>query len=446
MPSTRPYSLKIMLLPQGLQEELSGLLDNHTVDPVKESENALIKLIEGGYDLVIAKSGREMVQYVQYMAAVDPRVEIFLVGVSESEALDTIKRGASACFGLPLDKERFAESLEEVAVQAAIRNETDEIEKLLVEKYTFAGVVAKNPQMLDAFRFLRKIAPYFKTVTITGETGTGKEAMARALHAISPAAKEPFVACNCGGMVETLIESELFGHVKGAFTGADADKKGMFEAAGSGVLFLDEIGDMPLSFQPHLLRVLQNGEFRKVGGPKTLMANCRVIAATNRDLANEVREGRFREDLFYRLTPLTLTVPPLRERKDDIQLLSRHILERFSSKTGKKVDGISRPAQKALLSYDWPGNVRELENAIEYAAILASEPFLKAEHLPATVTAIGPERPALEAHSSGTLEEVVKRHILSTLAASAGNRSEAARVLGISRRALLRKLEKYSIS
>lgn len=430
-------ALKILLHCTAHSRWFEGQLKGHEVHGLKEGENILIKLMEGAYDLVIIDCGMELVRDI---VAIDPGVDIFLVGRSESEALEMIKHGASACFGLPVDEERFRKSLEAVCEQVAIRDETDDLENQLLRKYTFAGVVARNPLMLDCFRFLRKIAPYFRTVTITGETGTGKEAVARALHSISPAPESPFVPCNCGGLVENLVESEFFGHVKGAFTGADADKKGLFEAAGNGVLFLDEIGDLPLSFQPHLLRVLQTWEFRKVGSPKTIKASCRVVAATNKDLAREVKEGRFREDLYYRLTPLTLTVPPLRERKDDIPLLGRFMVQRFSERTGKKVHGISRPAQKALLSYDWPGNVRELENAVEHAAILASEPYIITDHLPRIVTAnnakgVAPVR----------LEDLITEHIAKVLNMCSGNRSEAAKVLGISRRSLLRRLEKYSI-
>lgn len=429
--------LKILLLCPRHFEGLDRLLAGHEVHSFKDDAQALVKMMEEAYDLVILDGGMD---FVRDVVAIDPRADIFLVGRSESEALEAIKQGASACFSLPIDAAKFEKSIAAICEQVALRDETDDLENQLVKKYTFEGVVARNPLMLDCFRFLRKIAPYFKTVTITGETGTGKEAIARSLHSISPASKSPFVPCNCGGLIESLIESEFFGHVKGAFTGADADKKGLFEAAGDGILFLDEIGDLPLSFQPHLLRVLQNWEFRKVGSPKVLKSSCKVIAATNKDLAKEVKEGRFREDLFYRLTPLTVTVPPLRERKDDIPLMGRYIVQKFAERTGKRVQGLSRPAQKSLLSYDWPGNVRELENAVEHAAILASEPYLKPEHLPLSVTSN---------HSPGVapakLEDLIREHITTTLKKCAGNRSEAAKVLDITRRSLLRRLEKYSI-
>lgn len=429
--------LKVLLQSRKVADQVTGHLAGHEIEVLKDPSNVFIKVIEGNYDLVILEDET----IISAVSSMDPRTEIFVLCDCQ-DAIEAIKKGATACFTAPVDAERFRKSLESVSEQVNVCNETDELERRLVEKYTFAGVVARNPQMLDVFRFLRKIAPYYKAVTIMGETGTGKEAIAKALHSISPWAKLPFVACNCGGLVESLVESEFFGHVKGAFTGADSDKTGVFEAAGEGVVFLDEIGDLPVSFQPHLLRVLQNGEFRKLGSHKVLKASCRVIAATNKDLAEEVREGRFREDLYYRLTPFTINIPPLRERKDDIQLLCRFILDRFQDRNGKRMSGISRPAQKALMYYDWPGNVRELENVIEHAAILASETYIKDEHLPRH---IGGKKTFQKTDAPRTLDDFIREHISSVLKECNGNRSQAARLLGISRGALLRKLARYSI-
>jgi two-component system response regulator HydG len=249
--------------------------------------------------------------------------------------------------------------------------------------------------------------------------------------------------------VETLIESELFGHQKGSFTGAIKDKIGLFEAAREGTLFLDEIGDLPLSFQPHLLRVLQSGEFRPVGSHHVLQSRCKIIAATGKDLKGEIGSGRFREDLFYRLTPLTIHIPPLRERKDDIPLLSRFLLKKYNAETGKAIRGISRPAQHLLLSYDWPGNIRELENVINQAVILAEDSFIGPNHLPAYLRepAANLRVPASKRTTAGddSLALVVKAHIEMVLEQCRGNKSRAAVRLGVSRRALFRKLEKYGI-
>ncbi len=434
--------LRILLFSNTPAQKILDLLTGNSVDKLGKKDEVILKAMSGSYELVILENGMDLIPAI---SAADPRAEIFIIGESTLDAIDALNKGAAACFTYPIEEGRFKKAVEAVAAQVHLMNETDELEKQLVEKYTYAGIVARNPQMIEVFRFLRKIAPYYKVVTITGETGTGKEAIAKALHALNSSSR-PFVACNCGGLVENLVESELFGHTKGAFTGADTDKTGVFEAAGDGVVFLDEIGDLPLSFQPHLLRVLQNGEFRKLGSTRPLKAACKVIAATNKDLQKEVREGRFREDLYFRLTPLTIHVPPLRERKDDIPLLCRFIIDKFQRSTGKKMLGISRPAQKALMSYEWPGNVRELENVIEHAAILASEPFVNQEHLPDHIKG----RPGAVAASSSSspkdLETVLRGHITAILRECGGNRTQAAKVLGMSRSALLRKIEKYSIN
>ena len=344
---------------------------------------------------------------------------------------------------MPLNNlESLKKTIDNINEEIKLRIETAELEKQLYTKYTFKGVVGKNPKMLEIFNFMRRIAPYFQTVTIIGETGTGKEGIAKAIQLLSPVAKYPFITCNSGSLGKELIESELFGHKRGSFTGAIADKSGLFAAAGEGIIFLDEIGELPLQIQPHLLRVLQDGEYRRVGSNQTMKANCKVIAATNCNLLEEVKNGRFREDLYYRLTPLTITLPPLRERKDDISLLCRHFLENFSKRTGKKILGISRPAQTALFNYDWPGNVRTLENVLERASMLTSESFIRLEDLPAYISETNNKKPVLQ----DSIDDIVKKHVIEVLHECSGNRSKAAEKLKISRRALLRKIEKYNIS
>lgn len=399
------------------------------------------RVSKGCYDIVLLENRMESLKDVK---EADPRSEVFLIGSAGIDEVEAVKLGASAYFTEPVDFERLRTAVMVVNDLARSRKETAQLETQLSAKYTFAGVIGRNPQMLEIFSLLRRISPYFKTVTIMGETGTGKEEIAKALHNVSPSASKPFVACNCGGLVEHLIESELFGHKKGAFTGAINDKAGIFEAAGDGTVFLDEIGDLPLLYQPHLLRVLQTGEFRRVGSTQTQKAKCRVIAATNKDLVKETKEGRFREDLFFRLTPLTIQVPPLRDRKDDIPLISRALLNRFTNRTGKKVSGISRQAQAAMITYNWPGNVRELENVIEQAAMLSTEPFIRHEYLPQHIS----NQKSVNAGNGQfkTLDELIKEHIETALRQCASNKTNAAKALGISRRAFFRKLEKYGIA
>lgn len=431
-------TLKVLLAIRNPSEEILTALRGQQLDTLPEGESLTEHVARNNYHLILLEGDVESLPSIK---AADPRAEIIMFKKEEEDFIEAVKHGASACFTFPVDTERLREAVIRIQDMAEMRRETAELEKLLSSKYTFAGIIGKNPRMLDIFSFIGHIAPYYRTVTIMGETGSGKEVIAKAIHASSPAAKNPFIVCNCGGFVENLIESELFGHKKGSFTGAVTDKVGLFEAAGEGTIFLDEIGELPLSFQPHFLRVLENGEFKKVGSNQMSKARCRVIAATNRDLRTKVKEGRFREDLFFRLTRLTIEVPPLRDRKDDILLLSRHLLDRFNERSGKRVFGISRPAQSALMRHNWPGNVRELENVIEEAAILTTESFIRLQDLPSYIRESGNgESPFLM-----NLSEMEKRHIQTVLQQCGNNRTRAAEVLGISRRALLRKIEKFGM-
>jgi DNA-binding NtrC family response regulator len=431
--------LRMFLSVKHANKSVLPLLDGHRVDVHNGSGSLQQQVALGNYNLVLLEGDSSVVPSIKLA---DPRVEVILIGNHGEDEVEAIREGAWAYFTMPVDLDRLKATIDDIVDMFDIRSETARLEEQLDSKYIFAGIVARNPKMLEICSFIRRIAPYFKMVTIIGETGTGKEVVARALHSLSARAKDPMLVCNCGGFVETLVESELFGHKQGSFTGAIKDKVGLFEAAGEGTLFLDEIGELPLSFQPHLLRVLQNGEFRPIGSHQALYSRCRVVSATSKNLHQEVKNGKFREDLFYRVTPLVINIPPLRERKDDIPLLSRFILNKSNVATGKKILGISRSAQAALISHDWPGNVRELENVIEQAVILATESFIKPEHLPVYL-----REPALRQVAIGTsLAEVIRKHLEATLSICEGNKSEAARRLGLSRRALLRWIEKYAIS
>ncbi len=431
----------LLIFKKSPSQEVLDIFSGQKVEAYSGEEPLLQKIKRNNYTLVVLEGKKELINEIK---AADPRVEVFFLGDETMDAVEAIRDGATACFPAPLDVERLKREVAGIRDLVVIRRETADLERQLAEKYTFSGVVGKNPQMLEIFNFLRRIAPYFKCVTITGETGSGKEEIAKALHNISPGQNHPFVTCNCAALVESLLESELFGHAKGAFTGAISDKEGIFEAAGEGTVFLDEVGDLPPSFQPHLLRVLQSGDFKRVGSPKPMKARCRVIAATNRDLAVDVKSGRFREDLYFRLTPLTVKVPPLRERVDDIALLTRHILNKFQKRTGKKIYGFSMQAQSALLTYDWPGNVRELENVIENIAILTNSAFVSIEDLPPNIRAAKTKTQANPA--SMTLEDVQRLHIENVLKQCSGSKTDAATALGISRRALFRKMEKYGLN
>ncbi|MEW6052553.1 MAG: sigma-54 dependent transcriptional regulator [Nitrospirota bacterium] len=434
--------LKILYALKSPSEEILSLLKGHQIDAFSGDQSFNEAVSKNNYDLILLE---EEIDSIMQIKATDPRAEVILFGDHEANAVEAISAGAFAYFTLPVDNMgRIQETIDIVSDIVKTKTEVAELENQLTSKYTFAGVVGKNPQMLDIFTFMRRIAPYFRVVTIMGETGTGKEKIAKTLHEVSPAAKHPFITVNCGALGKNLIESELFGHRKGSFTGALADKTGLFEAAGEGTIFLDEIGELPLAIQPHLLRVLQDGEFRPIGSTRTIKAKCNIIAATNRDLIADVKKERFREDLFYRLTPLTITLPPLRTRKDELPHLCRHFLRNFSNKTGKKIFGISRPSQAALFAHDWPGNVRMLESVLEHAAIMTKENFIRLEDLPSYIISENPNEEQVTLPLS--LDDVIKTHIEKVLRDCDGNRSKAAEKLNINRNALLRKMKRYSIT
>jgi two-component system, NtrC family, response regulator PilR len=322
-------------------------------------------------------------------------------------------------------------------------------------QHGFAGIIGRSPAMLEVFRLVEMVCRTNSTILITGESGTGKELVARAIHDLSLRRSRPFVAVNCGAMPEALLESELFGHVRGAFTGADKDKKGLIEAADGGTVFLDEIGEMPATMQVKLLRVLQERQFRPVGGTEEFAADIRVIAATNRDLTKQVAEGKFREDLFYRLNVIPVKMPPLRGRAEDVQLIAEHFLAKYTREMNKTIDGFSADAVAALSAYHWPGNVRELENVVERAVALESERHVAVATLPENVRS-GHSLP-VQANSTGDpiaeggfnlerhLQDIERSHLERALERSGGVQTRAADVLGLSFRQFRYLAKKYGL-
>ncbi len=319
--------------------------------------------------------------------------------------------------------------------------------KQLSERYASSGLVGHSRHMLALYKEIARVAPYRSTVLIIGESGTGKELVARAIHTNGPRAAQNFIAVNCGALTETLLEAELFGHARGSFTGAVADKKGLFEEAEGGSVFLDEIGETSAALQVKLLRALQEGEIRRVGSTKAVKVDARVIAATNRNLETEVKAGRFREDLYYRLSVITLEVPPLRDRREDLPLLAAHFLRRTCDETGKRAS-LSEEALDALRSYGWSGNVRELENSIEHAVLHSRGQVITVEDLPARIRT-PQEAPVSLAEKLfadlPSLEEIERRYLLHVLEAVSGNRTRAAEVLQIDRRTLYRMAERFGV-
>lgn len=350
---------------------------------------------------------------------------------TEAGALAAVARGASDLLAKPLDPSKVQQLVSGLIAQAETRRHTQELDNELLEAYQFQGMVGRSPRMLEVFARVRRVAPLFQTVLVTGPTGTGKELIARALHNLSPRSREKFVVCNCSALTETLLESQLFGHVKGAFTGATQDRAGLFEHAHLGTLFLDEIGELSLAAQAKLLRILQSQELQRVGSPLTIKVDVHVIAATNRNVRELAARGQFREDLFYRLSMIEIQLPPLADRKEDLPLLQRYFLQHFSTKYNKKLNGISRRTQILLARHSWPGNVRELENVIGNACIMAQGKVVVDTDLPEAirVQVVRPEKGA----GSLTLEEVQSRHLEYVLKLVDGNKARAAELLGVSR-------------
>lgn len=384
-------------------------------------------------------------EVLQKIVAVDPGAEVILMTANYSTdlAVEAIQKGACDFVTKPLDLERLRSRVKQLLVDAEVRRRALQLDYELLANYEVEGMIGRSPLVLDVTAKLRRIAPHFRSVLLTGQTGTGKELAARALHRFSPGASKPFAVCNCSAIVDTLFESELFGYVRGAFTGANQDKIGLFEFANGGTVFLDEIGELPLGAQAKLLRVLQNQEVQRVGSPVPRKVEVRVVAATNRDLRAMVAEKRFRDDLYYRLAMVEVTLPRLADRKEDLPLLQRHFLERFAAQYNKDISGITRRGQALLARYHWPGNVRELENVIGSACMLAQGPAIDINDLPEhirTGTASDPDDDDMV-----SLEAVEHRHVLRVLAAVDGNKNRAAEILGISRATLYNILAKIGI-
>src|SRR5215472_1984237 len=365
-------------------------------------------------------------------------------------AIDAMKAGAYDYVSKPFKPDEIVLVLRKAEERETLRRENRALKEQIQKDNQFESILAKSREMLEIFRTISKIAEFKTTVLITGESGTGKELVARAIHTRSSRKSAPFVAINCGAIPENLLESELFGHKKGAFTDATTDRRGLFEEADGGTLFLDEIGELPLGLQVKLLRALQEDTIRRLGDSKDVQVDVRIIAATHRDLAADVQAGRFREDLFYRINVLSIPIPPLRSRREDIGLLIDHFLARNNARLGTRVRGVSSEARKLLLEYAWPGNVRELENTIERAMVLAETDILQVGDLPERIReALDPVQVQLASgelsikKTTAAIEQILIRRALQK---TKGNRTRAADLLEISHRALLYKIKDYKIT
>lgn len=427
----------------------------YDVQTASSAEEALERVETFGPDFVLADvrmpgmSGIELCRELKGRSSSATVIVMSAYG-SLDLAVEAMKAGAYDYVAKPFKQDEVLIALHKAEERETLRRENKALREAVRKKHQFDALIAKSELMKQVFKTIDKVAEYKTTVLITGESGTGKELVAQALHHGSPRKNSPFVAVNCGAIPETLLESELFGHKRGAFTDANSDKRGLFEEANSGTLFLDEIGELPLSLQVKLLRVLQEHTIRRLGDVEDKRVDVRVIAATTRDLRREVKEGRFREDLFYRLNVLQITVPPLRDRKEDILLLMEHFIDKNNARLGTHIRGASPRAIKLMMDYHWQGNVRELENTIERACVLAEREVLTEQDLPER---LHENHDAVALALSGQELSIKKtaRHIEETLIRRAlektkGNRTTAARLLEISHRALLYKIKDYGIS
>ena len=437
------------------------------VEDDTENRAAMVKVLEGaGYKTLETDNGQQAldliheedvdilvtdlrlpimdgVELLKRAKAASQEIEVIMItghGTVEI-AVEAIKEGAYDFITKPVKKAQLLRAVEKAGEKQYLSRENRELRQQLNQTGT-RRIIYSGSEMRDIARMVEQVAPSTATVLITGDSGTGKEVVADAIHTASPRRLKPMIKVSCAALPETLLEAELFGYEKGAFTGANARKEGRFELANGGTLFLDEIGEVAPSVQVKLLRVLQDGKFERLGGTRTIDADVRIIAASNKDLHKEVEEKRFREDLFYRLNVVTIQVPSLRERKGDIQLLAMHFLKLYADKNNKPIEGFSEEAMLALSSYDWPGNVRELENAIERAVVFTNGKLIPLSVLPQSVSAFAESRHSLTFKIGTPLRELERKAIDITLQHTRGDKNMAARLLGIATRTIYRHLER----
>jgi DNA-binding NtrC family response regulator len=416
--------------------------DEIHVTAIQDPHEALRLVSTGRYGAVISDlmmPGMNGMELLQRIVQVDAGIEIILLtgNYSTESAVEAIQKGASDYLTKPVDLAQLRKKIQAVVDEAKRRKQAQRLDRELLNTFEFQGIIGRSPAMLDVFSKIRRIAPHFQTALVTGATGTGKELVARAMHVLGVGPAARFAVCNCSALVETLLESELFGHVKGAFTGAVQDRAGHFETAEGGTVFLDEIGELSLSAQAKLLRVIQNREITRVGSSSMRKVDVRVIGATHRQLADMVRSKTFREDLYYRLSMIEVRLPRLAERKEDLPLLQRHFVEHFSKQYKKNMAGLTRRAQAALARYNWPGNIRELENVIGQACMMATRDLIDVSDLDARIMTI---QTAEDEEVMITADELVRRHAQKVLQKVDGNKALAAEILGISRSTLYRLL------
>jgi two-component system response regulator HydG len=434
-----------------LEATLGG--QGFTVVSEASAEAALLRLTEEDFDAMLTDihmDGIDGIELCGRARGLRPDLPVLVVTgqASMDAAVSALRAGAYDFITKPIDADLLGPAITRAVQRHRLGVEVKRLRRALADAQRFGSIIGKSTPMRRVFDMVSRVADSEASVMVTGESGTGKELIARSIHERSPRASGPFVALNCAAVPPSLIESELFGHVKGAFTDARNARDGLFAQASGGTLFLDEIGEMPLEMQPKLLRALQERTIRPVGGDKEVPFDARLVTATNRDLESEVEGGRFREDLLYRIDVVRVELPPLRMRGRDVLLLAQHFVEHFAAQSGRAVGQIDPGAAELLLNYDWPGNVRELENCMERAVALSRLDRVTVDDLPAKVREHKPERVVLTGEESDelpTLEELERRYIAKVLRAMAGNKSQAAKTLGLDRRTLYRRLDKHGL-
>ena len=449
-----PATLLIADDDPGLRESLERTLtrEGFRVILASDGRGALERLQGGGIDLVVTDlkmPGLTGIEVLRAAKAIAPDVDVILLTAfgTVEEAVKAMKDGAYDFLTKPFRREQLLKLISKALERRDLIEQNRALKKQLEDLRAKGQVIGSSPAFRRMMTLVEQVADSSATVLIQGESGAGKELVASTIHRSSPRSRGPFVAVNCAALPETLLESELFGYEKGAFTGAAGRKEGRFELADGGTLFLDEVSDLSLVTQPKILRVLQEGEFERLGGTHTIQVDVRIVAATNQDLAEMVRERRFREDLYYRLNVITIRVPPLRERHEDIRVLAQHFLRVYAAKNGRELEGFTGEAIERLEAYAWPGNVRELENLIERSVVLARKDRIEAEDLPDEI--VGVKRPPRDAilELIGTpLGEIEQRLLDETLRITGGNKTQAAKLLGIDPRTVSRKLERQEES
>jgi len=432
------------------REALSKILneDGYDVLSAADAYQALDVIARELPDLILADlkmpgmDGLELLSRTRLRGFDMPVVLMTAYGTVET-AVEAMKKGAEDYITKPVNIEELELQIKKILSHRKLLRETKELRERLRDKYKFENIIGSSPQMQSVFKVVEQVAPSRATILITGESGTGKELVAAAIHQNGARADRPYIKVTCSALSEHLLESELFGHEKGAFTSAYQARQGRFEIADGGSIFLDEIGEISPSTQVKLLGFLQDREFERVGGNKRLKVDVRLIAATNKDIEKAVAEGVFRQDLYYRLNVITIKMPPLREKISDVPLLVDHFLKKFAKENRKKIEGISPNALSALMSYDWPGNVRELENMVERAVVMCNEKIIGRHHFPMVASAETPEDPAMPPIPGSSLEEIEKYAIQRTLEAAGGNRTRAAEILKISLRKIQYRLKEF---